>query len=180
MHKTTKIDLDIMGKDIRTQVVVNPNLKSDGLIGLDILTDREHKSSYLTQTRSKTKGKRRIETRLSSTTSNESCESRESSPTPPSDTDNKDRDSTSTVNSDEEESARDSELPNNAQYQHVRSARVDGRLLYDSQGEENSYPSAEEAREATPCLQMGCHNPTRWWSRANEEGPRGRSISAYH
>ena len=98
-------------------MVVNPNLTSDGLIGLDILTYREHKSSYLAQTRSKTKGKRRIKTRLSTTTSNEPCESRESSPTPPSDTDDTDQDSISTVNSDEEESATDSELPNNTQYQ---------------------------------------------------------------
>ena len=54
MHETTTVDLDVMGKAIRTQVVVNPNLTSDCLIGLDILTDREHKSSYLAQTRSKT------------------------------------------------------------------------------------------------------------------------------
>ena len=73
MHETTTVDLDVMGKAIRTQVVVNPNLTSAGLIGLDILTDREHKSRYLAQTRSKTKGKRRIKTRLSTTTSNESC-----------------------------------------------------------------------------------------------------------
>ena len=111
MHETTTVDLDVMGKTIRTQVVVNPNLTSDGIIGLDILTDREYKSSYLAQTRSKTKGKGRIKTRLSTTTYNESCESRESSPTPPSDTDDTDRDSTSTVNSNEEESATDSGLP---------------------------------------------------------------------
>ena len=45
MHETTTVDLDVMVKTIRTQVVVNPNLTSDGLIGLDILKDREHKSS---------------------------------------------------------------------------------------------------------------------------------------
>ena len=75
MHETATVDQDVMGKAIRTQVVVNPNLTSHGLIGLDILTDREHKSSYLAQTRSNTKGKRRIKTRLSTATSNESCES---------------------------------------------------------------------------------------------------------
>ncbi len=116
MHETTTVDLDVMGKAIGTKVVVNLNLTSDGIIGLDILTDRKHKSSYLAQTRSKTKGKRKIMTRLSTTTSNESCESRESSPTPPSDTDDRDRGSTSTVNSNEEESATGSELPNNPQY----------------------------------------------------------------
>ncbi len=57
MHETTTVDLDVMGKAIRTQVVVYPNLTSNGLIGLDILMDREHKSSYLAQTRTKTKGK---------------------------------------------------------------------------------------------------------------------------
>ena len=117
MLETNTVDLDVMGKAIRTQVVVNPNLTSDSLIGLDILTDREHKSSYLAQIRSKTKGKRRIKTRLSTTNSNESCESRESSPTTRSDTDDTDRDSTSTVNSNKEESATERELPNNPQYQ---------------------------------------------------------------
>ena len=57
MHETTTVDLDVMGKAIRTQVVSFPNLTSDGLIGLDILMDREHRSSYLTQTRSKIKCK---------------------------------------------------------------------------------------------------------------------------
>ena len=109
MHETTRV-VDIMGKAIRTQVVVNPNLTSEGLIGLDILADGEHRSSYLAQTRSKTKGKRWIKTRLSTTTSNEFCESREPSPTPTSDMDDTDRDS-------EEETATDSELPNNPQYQ---------------------------------------------------------------
>ena len=113
MHETITVELEVMGKAIRTQVVVNLNLISDGVIGFDILTDREHKSSYITQTMSKTKGKRRIKARLSTTTSNEYSESQESSPTPPSDTDDTDRDSTSTVNSDEEESTTDNELPNN-------------------------------------------------------------------